>query len=404
MVHAAIRLFSSLKLTVSLLAVLALLTWLGTLAQVEDGLYHVQKDYFESLVVLARTPIPVPWADRNLVLPLPGAYLVLAVLFVNLLVGGVVRLRRDWRNGGILAVHLGILLLLLAGFVKLNFSHAGHQALFEGRQGAQFVSFHDWELALLRMEGDMVVERTLPAARIAWARPGRPAPVATEGLPFRLEIDHYLANCEARRKAAMSEVPVPVLDGVFLQELPYVKQTVEANEPGCYVTVIDAATGARTRGILHGRELRPFDMRRFPFTFEAGGAIWGLDLRRVTWDLPFTVRLDRFVKRDHPGTRMPREFSSYVTVIEGDAERQVHITMNAPLRQGGYVFYQSNWGPQQGGGPPWYSVFEVSRNPSDRWEILACTIIALGLGVHFVRKLSLHIKAERSRAEAGRAA
>lgn len=39
------------------------------------------------------------------------------------------------------------------------------------------------------------------------------------------------------------------------------------------------------------------------------------------------------------------------------------------------------------GGPPWYSEFEVSFNPSDSWPMFACFVIAFGLLVHFVAKL-----------------
>ena len=66
---------------------------------------------------------------------------------------------------------------------------------------------------------------------------------------------------------------------------------------------------------------------------------------------------------------MPAEFSSYVTKLEAGTTRDVHITMNEPLRHRGYTLYQSGWGPQADGtgqGPPWYSTFSVVHNPSDR--------------------------------------
>ena len=50
------ELLSSLKLTCVLLVLLGLLTFLGTLEQVDRGIYDVQKQYFESMVALT-TPI-----------------------------------------------------------------------------------------------------------------------------------------------------------------------------------------------------------------------------------------------------------------------------------------------------------------------------------------------------------
>ena len=91
----------SMKLAVALLVLLGLLTWLGTLAQIEDGLWKAQKEYFESWFLIADLELgwwgqPVlPDADgRGFVLriPLPGAYPVMALLFLNLMVGGMLRM------------------------------------------------------------------------------------------------------------------------------------------------------------------------------------------------------------------------------------------------------------------------------------------------------------------------
>jgi len=156
----------------------------------------------------------------------------------------------------------------------------------------------------------------------------------------------------------------------------------------------------RFDGILYGAEMRPFEKRRLPFTFEVNGQRWGLDLRRVVYDLPFTVRLDRFVKRDHPGTLTAADYRSYVTIPE-EGNREAQIYMNTPLRKDGFVVYQTSWGPQNGGrpagGPPWYSVFEIAENPSDKWPEYSCWVIAIGLVLHFVLKLSRFLNSSTRR-------
>ena len=395
-------LFASMKLTVVLLVLLAVLTLFGTLAQESKGLYEVQRDYFESLFVVHDTGIPI--FGTTLKLPLPGGYLLMAALFVNLLVGGVVRHRWRLRNAGILVTHLGMALLLIAGFVKMHFSFAGHVALFEGREAVTMTSFHDYEVALVRVEGDQFFERTIPAAAFAGAASDN-VTVDQAELPFRLEFSHWLDNCEPMLKGPMFETPMPVVPdgdgpGVFLRPREPQKEH-ERNIAGCYLTVTQRDSAQQHRGILWGGDFRPFTDERFPFTFEAGGSRWGLDLRRVIWDLPFGVRLDKFQKTDHPGTMTPRDFSSWVTVLEGAGERKVHIYMNAPLRKDGYVFFQTNWGPQPGSrmtGPPWWSVFEVAKNPSDKWPELASYVVLIGLPLHFIPKLFRHLNSSNRRA------
>lgn len=405
----ALRFFGSMKLAVWLLLILALLTWLGTLAQIDAGLWNVQREYFESWWLIARLPLswwgePVlPDAQGQplvLKIPLPGAYPVMGLLFVNLLVGGLLRLKWCLRNAGISIVHVGIALLLLAGFVKLEYSYSGHLALYETPSGSgrvaqrvnessTFVSFHDYELALLRDDGDTITERVVPESALVHAREGA-VTVGAPDLPFTVRVHDWQDNCRPLPKGPMFSAPTPVVaadgePGVFLQPEKPTKQR-EANTAGCYVTV-SAKGEVVGEGILYGAELRPFDGRRFPFTFAIDGKRYGLDLRRVVYDLPFSVRLDRFVKRDHPGTTTPADFRSFVTVQENGQQRSAQIYMNTPLRKDGFVLYQTNWGPQQGGGPPWYSVFEVADNPSDVWPAIACGVIAVGLLLHFVLKL-----------------
>lgn len=402
--RAALDFLSSMKLTVVLLLAFGVLTYFGTLAQEHLGLYVVQRDYFESFYLILDTGVPLP-ADRTLKVPLPGGYTIMLGLFVNLVLGGVLRHRWHWRNAGILITHLGIGLLLVAGFVKLHFGYSGHVALYEGRSTSTMLSFHEFELALLRQEGDHIVERTVPATRFenAAQAPGV-VEIDAPDLPFVVRVSNWLESCRPRQKGPMVAAALPVVEdatgGFFLEATPVARER-EQNLAGCYVTVVEKQGGAEHRTILHGLDARPATDQRTPFTFTVGGTTWGLDLRRVLWDLPFEVRLDKFQKTDHPGTLMPRDFSSWVTVIDGDSERQVHIYMNHPLRRSDHVFFQTNWGPQPGTGrqgPPWYSVFEVAKNPSDAWPKNASYVILLGLLVHFVGKLMRFLHSSTRRA------
>jgi hypothetical protein len=396
-----LRGLGSLQLAVWLLVVLGLLTWLGTLAQVDTSLFLVQREFFESWFVLARLPIAL-WGwepfSRPLIVPLPGAYPVMALLFVNLMVGGMLRLRWHWRNCGVLVVHLGIALLLIAGFVKMHYSYAGHMALLEaptdGRamgdrvtEANTFVSFHDYELALLRPDGDGIEERIVPESVLVGARGDGVVRLRAAELPFTVEVRHWLDNCDALPKGPKFTPALPVVGGLFLERRD-VTDKRERDIAGCYVAVVPD-DGPRQEALLRGEDRRPLTAHRSPFVFHVNGQRYGLDLRRVHYDLPYKVRLDEFRKKDHPGTTMARDFRSFVTVFEGDTTRTAQIYMNTPLRKDGFVFYQASYGQAgtKDGEPIWYTVLEVANNPSDKWPEYACWVIAIGLLVHFSAKL-----------------
>lgn len=376
----ALDVLASLELACLLLVLLGVLTWLGTLAQVELGLYEAQKRYFDSLGLVHRAgPIPIP---------LPGGMSVLALLAVNLVLGGIVRLRRGVAALGVLIAHVGILMMLAAGLVKAWFAEEGHTTLYEGQRSAHFESWHRWELAILEPLSDGGVrEHLVPEERFAAATGERPARIESDALPFTVEVTHFLANCEPSPKRPGSDVDAPAIDGVFLRAKPR-DPTAERNIAGACVAIVDRSTGARRQDLTWAAE-------RAPFVVEAQGRRFAIELRRERYPMPFVLELADFHKEDHPGTAMARSFESDVVVVEGPASRPVRISMNQPLRAGGLVVYQASWGPSNARpGDRLFSTFAVVRNPSDQWPLWSCIVITLGLLLHFTRKLVRHIRSE----------
>ncbi len=376
----AVRLFSSFGLVCVLLLLLGLLTWLGTLAQVDLGLYEVQKKYFESCVLLHE------WGPISI--PLPGAKLVLIVLFANLLVGGVGRLRWRAASLGVGIAHLGIALLLVSGFVKSAFCEEGHVTLFEGERASHFQSYYRWEIAILEdLGGGRVREHLAPQELFADAVGSEPVTLTSNELPFDLEVQHVMRNCRPLPKGPMFEVDVPVVDGFFLRsEAPLAE--AEANIAGAYVEVLEKRGGARHAGILWGAETSPLEL-----TLAEGR--WGIALRKERYPMPFTLALESFTKEDHPGTAMPKAFSSDVEVLDGTHARAVEISMNEPLREQGLVLYQASFGPANAlPGEPLFSTFAVVENPADRIPLYGCLVVAAGLALHFSRKLVRYVRSE----------
>lgn len=370
-----LRALGSFHLSVAIFTCMFVVVLVGTLQQRTMSLYDVQRTYFESVVFTVKLFGVVP-------LPLPGGATLIVALAVNLLVGGVLRMRLGASTAGVLVAHLGILVLFVGSAVEWRASEKGAVRLREGAAASEFESYTDWELAIVDVAARK--EHVVPQGDLERAVDGRAATFTSAALPFDVIVSSWSRNADARR----SPGPGIGAEGIVLVPLPPDPKQAEADIAACYVDVRPREGGAASKGVLWGRS-------DAPFSAEVGGKAYAFELRRRSWSLPFTVRLDRAVAREHPGTEIPSEYSSYVTRTVAGAERAVHITMNAPMRDGGLTLYQSSYGKEADGTV--FSGFAVVRNPSDRVPIIACTIIGVGLLMHFVRKLLRHIASQSAR-------
>ena len=167
---AFVEFFSSLRLTVVLLAFSMLLVFVATLTQVELGIYGVQEKFFRSFFVLANIPgtqIPFP--------VMPGGYLVGGFLMINLVSAHLTRFKLGWSKAGIHLTHFGLIVLLvgelLIGLVQEDFS----LRLGEGETRAYSESFRRNEVVLVN-KSDAVEDEVvaIPESFIADLKPFPP--------------------------------------------------------------------------------------------------------------------------------------------------------------------------------------------------------------------------------------
>ncbi len=374
---AAFRFLASMGLSVVLLLLLMLLTFLGTLQQVSQGLYEVQREYFGSLFL-------VHWIGGVIPLPLPGAYLLLALAFVNVTCGAVVRARKGWRTAGILIAHIGILMLLAGGFVTYKYAVRGNLTLYEGEQSDQFKSYEQWELVVSGQQGSLVI----PGHEFVHLTGERSRVFFSKSLPFDLTIKGYASNADVASVTAGNQGEGTVVNGQRMIVLSSAREA-EENVPAAIVFTKDKGSGGTEEHIVSA-------MAKTPLTIKSGNSDWTISLNRRSWLLPFTIKLDRFTRELYPGTNMPKVFMSNVTKIEGDSQQAVKISMNEPLRHKGYTLYQASWGPSNAGpNDRLFSTLAVVRNPAESIPLYACSVIGIGLSIHFFVKLFQYLRRQR---------
>lgn len=364
----------SLRLTIFCLAAALVLVFAGTLAQVRFGLYLVQEEYFQSWLIWWQSPF------GNLRLPVfPGGHLIGGVLLANLIAAHIRRFSWSWRKLGIQLTHLGLIIMLAGGLATDLFSVHSYMRIKEGKTSNYSEDGMRMELA--------VIDQTDPDTEQVTAVPGElladGGTIRHESLPFRMEVRGFYRNSK-------------------LQPLAHGDSSVPASSKGTgqrvSVTAKPRATRMDERDVMSAvLEIVPdtggdplgtwlvSDALAAAQSFKCDGRSWSIQLRPTRHYKPYSLTLHDFTHETYPGTRIPKNFSSNVTLTDPEVKdrRQVLIYMNHPLRYQGDTYYQSGFEPDNSG-----TVLQVVRNPGYQAPYVACVIVSLGLIVQFTYHLA----------------
>jgi hypothetical protein len=378
MLSRLINFFTSLRLTVVLLALALGLVFIGTIAQVRLGLWVVQEQYFGSWLVLwgpegSRFKIPV----------YPGGYLLGLFLLVNLIAAHIKRFELSKKKSGIFLVHAGLILLLVGQLLTQLFQVESYMAIEEGAQKNYSESGRASELAIIDVtdpETDTVV--TIPHQVVAKRKE-----ITHASLPFKVAVRSFYDNAD------------PKIDGPTLsfEERPFQVSMNKRNIPAANIEIVTdegskgpfAVSNWQTEKnllqVLAENFASAFNLELVrPARFDYKGRTYEVVMRPVRYYKPFTVQLLDFTHDRYPGTEIPKNFSSRVRLISQKTgeDREVLIYMNNPLRYAGETYYQGGF--ERGDK---VSILQVVRNPGWITPYIACSLVSLGLVVQFLYHL-----------------
>jgi hypothetical protein len=363
---------------------LGILTWLATLEQIDNGLYPTLEKYFDWRSVFLLPEIY--WNGKYIPMPpLPGGYWVCAVLLINLILGGIIRIRKGPKHIGNLIAHFGIIFMLLGGGVAHHFSERGNMAIGEGESSNVAEDYFEYVVEVTEMkDGKAEQVHVIRGNDIKDLEGEKLRTFKIPNIPFDLQITNYMPNVVPVSAAERApDRQQHIADGYFLMEKPKLPKPEEAERftAGCYARILTPDGKKSAPFILAGASFHPF-------TYQYEGRTFTVDMGKRKWQMPFTLKLDDFTADFHPGTMRASKFVSKVTRIENGSEAQVTIQMNEPMRYGGLTFFQASYGPPTAGpGDKLYSVFEVVKNPADKWPEYSLYIVAFGMAVTFLTKL-----------------
>ena len=326
---------------------------IGTVSQKTLGLYLAHKTYFATVFF---------WLGP---IPLPGGYPILTIIFMNLLCKLIFASPWHLKKSGTIVTHLGVLMLLLGGFITAGFSYEGNMVLREGERSNIIADYHQRHLVIFK-EGEKLDRRRHEVLKKSMI-------ISSAALPFKMRVLQVCRNCLPvnRGEAINGKTYRGLAEKVGLSNQPLEKED-ESNIAGFVFELTGA--GEDQDGIYLLTEVMGKEI-----SLEIKGDSYLLTLRRQQTKLPFSIELIDFERETHPGTNNPRRYQSRVKLIEGDMAWETLIEMNEPLRYKGYTFYQASFIENEQGE---ISVLAVVKNMGRLFPYIASIIMCIGLLIH----------------------
>ena len=162
-------------------------------------------------------------------------------------------------------------------------------------------------------------------------------------MDFELLLENYRPSAIPRASYSPLEKPIPGFEGY---------QVIEAELDGQRLWLELGASGQIT----------------------SGNYLYYVQYARRQVDLKFEVKLDNFKVDYYQGTTRAKEYSSVVEV----AGQKHLISMNNPLKHGGFTFYQASY-EMDDEGKPRLSVLSVNYDPGREIKYLGSLLMCFGI-------------------------
>ena len=401
-----VKIFTSLRLTVILLAFAIVLVFIGTLAQVDEGLYNAQARYFRQWVIFG-----FDLFGHKIPIIFPGGYLIGTMLLLNLICAHVYRFQLSVKKIGIQLTHAGVILLLVGQLVTDMFARESQISFTEGQTKSYAESPRNYELVFASEENpneEQVV--AIPGKSLASG-----GEIQNANLPFTIRVKSYWKNSEPQFRAPMMQNGPPLTtNGVAanfdFHQVAETKTMDDKNVPAAEIEIA-GANGSLGDWIVsdwtddgemiaalrqsYAQQLGADMAQKIigdltqPQSVFADGKKFTFALQPQRIYFPFSLELLKATHTIYEGTDIPKDFRSRVQLQNPRTgeNREVEISMNHPLRYAGLTFYQyqmdAGEAAREAGRAP-SSVLQVVHNPGWLTPYIGCALVAAGLVTQFM--------------------
>ncbi|MCO8120179.1 cytochrome c biogenesis protein CcsA [Stieleria sp. TO1_6] len=300
------------------------------------------------------------------------------------------------RQGGNLLLHFGVALLMFGQFAFGDRQLEQRISLIEGASTNSLVNLDRVELAFIVSDDDKDTVTAIPGAQVEAAKSSGDL-IRDDALPVDIKVLQYFGNSDLVNPKPGAENPATTGVGKEVQAIAARRRggtDGEVNVAAAYIELIDKESGQPigthlVSQMLSDREtLVPDGSSEDVYdTVKIGDTDYKIGLKYHREVKPYWVHLEDVQRRNYSGTETPRDYSSYIRIIDQETgeDRRERVWMNNPLRYRGETFFQSSYTPLPNGKE--LTGLQVVRNSGWLIPYVACSIMALGMLAHFMGTL-----------------
>ncbi len=313
------------------------------------------------------------------------------------------------RQGGNLLLHFGVGLLMVGQFTFGDRQLEQRISLVEGESTNALINLDKVELAFITEtdEEDTVV--AVPGSTLQAAAESGEL-IKDDALPVDVKVLEFFPNSDLVDIKPGNKDTNQATKGVGLEVLAVGRRKHggtdgQVNVASAYVDLRDKDSGESVGVHLVSQMLSDRQTllpggagKDILDEVEVGESQYQLGLKYHREIKPYWVHLEDVQRRNYSGTETPRDYSSYIRIIDTETGEDLRerVWMNNPLRYRGETFFQSSYTPLPGGKE--LTGLQVVRNSGWLIPYVACSIMALGMLAHFTGTLKRFVgRRERER-------
>jgi hypothetical protein len=373
-IKAIINLLSSLKFALTCFVALFIIILVGTFAQINHGIYYVQKVYFHSFFIFITV--------KNITIPIfPGGALIGTMLIINLSLSTILKIKWTLKKSGLLIIHLGLILLLLGGGLTSCISTESQIYLEEGKS-----TFYSEDLNLNEL---IIIDSSNPKfdklIAIDYKELKQKKEIQHKSIPFKINIHNTFDNSQLNITKINQDTVVTsgIGKSLALKALPIFTKDNLKNNPSCIISFNDNKSATYLFSLdINGTQKVKINTNTYY-----------IQLQPKRYYFPFLITLSKFKDDYYQGTSIAKSYLSEIKITDFKTNQvqNTKVYMNHPFRKELFTFYQASFGEDIPS-----SVFQVVFNPGWLLPYISSIIITLGLLIHFSIHLLFFLKKKNS--------